>query len=386
MSENQLSAGVLEKNKLFEDVFDGKVPERVPRLVFGDNAFCLEYAGYDLRKEQYSLAKNLDAIDIATKDFDSDVVFGMFLRMPHLYKMLEAINFVMGTDGFIQHPEVQGLKDDEYDDFIADPIKTLWDKVLPRLYPALAKPGFEGQKALSKAFYTFFTSMGVMQQGFGKIAEKYDKSVYSMAPAASCTPLDILSDQLRSFSGISTDMRRRPDKVEAACNALLPVAIKAGSGPNANRYVRTFIPLHMAPYMREKDFKRFYWPTFKAYVEALDAQGIGANLFVENDWMRYLDYLNELPPLTHMSFEFGDPKLIAEKVGKRHVISGLYPLTLLKTGTEQECIDKAKELIDILAPGGQYIFALDKNLLKVRDINPENLKAVLNFVKEYGKY
>ena len=187
MSENQLSAGVLSKNKLFEDVFDGKVPERVPRLVFGDNAFCLEYAGYDLRKEQYSLVKNLDAIDLATKDFDSDVVFGMFLRMPHLYKMLEAINFVMGTDGFIQHPEVQGLKDDEYDDFITDPIKTLWDKVLPRLYPALAKPGFEGQKALSKAFYTFFTSMGVMQQGFGKIAEKYDKSIYSMAPAASCT-------------------------------------------------------------------------------------------------------------------------------------------------------------------------------------------------------
>ena len=137
MSENQLSAGVLSKNKLFEDVFDGKVPERVPRLVFGDNAFCLEYAGYDLRKEQYSLVKNLDAIDLATQDFDSDVVFGMFLRMPHLYKMLEAINFVMGTDGFIQHPEVQGLKDDEYDDFIADPIKTLWDKVLPRLYLSL---------------------------------------------------------------------------------------------------------------------------------------------------------------------------------------------------------------------------------------------------------
>lgn len=380
------SQGVLEKNKLFEDVFDGKVPERVPMLVFGDNAFCLEYAGYDLRKEQFSLQKNLEAMDKATADFDSDVVFSMFLRMPHLYKMLGAVNFVMGADGFIQHPEIQGLMEDEYDEFIADPIKTLWDKVLPRIYTELAKPGFEGQKALAEAFYTFYTSMAVIGAGMDAIAEKYSKSVYSMAPAASCTPLDILSDQLRSFSGISKDIRRRPDKVEAACEALLPVAIKAGSGPSANRYVRTFIPLHMAPYMREKDFKRFYWPTFKAYVEALDAQGIGTNLFVENDWMRYLDYLNELPPLTHMSFEFGDPKLIAEKVGKRHIISGLYPLTLLKTGSEQECIDKAKELIDILAPGGQYIFALDKNLLKLKDINPDNLKAVLRFVKEYGKY
>ncbi|MEG0378100.1 MAG: uroporphyrinogen decarboxylase, partial [Eubacterium sp.] len=98
------------------------------------------------------------------------------------------------------------------------------------------------------------------------------------------------------------------------------------------------------------------------------------------------DYLNELPARTHMSFEFGDPELIAKKVGGRHVVSGLYPMTMLKVGSKEECIDKAKELIDVLAPGGQYIFSLDKNLLKAKDINPDHLKAVLDFVKEYGKY
>lgn len=373
-------------NKVFEAVFDGKMPSRVPILTNIDNAFCLEYAGYSLKKEQYSIEKTLEAIDVTTRDFDGDTVLGITIRLPQLYKILGAKNFKMGADGFLQHPEVRGMEVEDYDAFIADPVKTLWQTILPRIYEELNRPGFEGQKVLAKAFFTFASSMAALGEGYQKIAEKYGRSTYTMASAASAEPLDTLSDQLRSFSGISTDMRRRPEKVEAACNALLPVAIKAGSGPNANRYVRTFIPLHMAPYMREKDFKRLYWPTFKAYVEALDARGIGANLFVEHDWMRYLDYLNELPPLTHMSFEFGDPKLIAEKVGKRHVISGLYPLTLLKTGTEQQCIDKAKELIDILAPGGQYIFALDKNLLKARDINPENLKAVLNFVKEYGKY
>ena len=59
---------------------------------------------------------------------------------------------------------------------------------------------------------------------------------------------------------------------------------------------------------------------------------------------------------------------------------------VLKTGTEQECLDKAKEIVDILAPGGKYIFTLDKNLLTIRDINPENLKTVLRFVKEYAVY
>ncbi|MFR1301020.1 uroporphyrinogen decarboxylase family protein [Eubacterium callanderi] len=172
----------------------------------------------------------------------------------------------------------------------------------------------------------------------------------------------------------------------AACEALLPVCLKAGVNPASSRYNRTFIPLHMAPYMREKDFLKFYWPTFKAYVEGLNAAGAGANLFVEEDWSRYLDYLNELPENTLMVFEYGDPKEIKAKVGSRHIVSGLYPIGLLKSGTEQACIDKAKELIDIFAPDGGYIFGFDKAILRLNDINPANLKAVFNFVHEYGIY
>lgn len=142
----------------------------------------------------------------------------------------------------------------------------------------------------------------------------------------------------------------------------------------------------MAPYMREKDFLKFYWPTFKAYVEGLNAAGAGANLFVEEDWSRYLDYLNELPENTLMVFEYGDSKEIKAKVGSRHIVSGLYPIGLLKSGTEQACIDKAKELIDIFAPDGGYIFGFDKAILRLNDINPANLKAVFNFVHEYGIY
>ncbi len=44
-------------NKVFEAVFDGKMPSRVPILTNIDNSFCLEYAGYSLKKEQYSIEK-----------------------------------------------------------------------------------------------------------------------------------------------------------------------------------------------------------------------------------------------------------------------------------------------------------------------------------------
>jgi hypothetical protein len=107
---------------------------------------------------------------------------------------------------------------------------------------------------------------------------------------------------------------------------------------------------------------------------------------VENDWTRYLDYLAELPAGTVMLVEYGDPKKFKETLGKKHVLSGFYPLTLLKTGTKQQCIDKAKEIIDIMAPGGNYYFAFDKVIITQDSVNTENVKAVLDYVRDNAAY
>ncbi len=59
--------------------------------------------------------------------------------------------------------------------------------------------------------------------------------------------------------------------------------------------------------------------------------GIHCQLFCEDNWDRYLDYLYELSTDTRLMFEYGDPKLIKEKLGKKHIITGLDPVTILKT-------------------------------------------------------
>lgn len=376
-----------EKNKLFEDVYDRKIPDRAPILVGVDNAFCLEYAGMDLKKEQYSAEKNLEAIERVTADFDTDIVGGLVLRIPSVYKFLGARNFVMGGDGFIQHPNIVGLEIEDYDDFIEDPYKTIWDKVFPRLYGEIEKGGMAAYKAITKSFFDLFSFLGKINGGSVGIANKYGKSTYSLVGGGvSCVPFDILSDQLRSFTGIMTDIRRHPEKVIAACEALTPMAIKAGLAPNSSKYNRSFIPLHMGPYLKPKDFEKFYWPSFKAFVEGLDAAGAGTNIFVEEDYSKYIDYLADLPAGQYLMVEYGDAKFFKEKLEDRHILSGFYPVSLLKTGTKKECIDKAQELIDILAPGGNYIFAFDKSIIRLDDVNVDNLKAVLTYVKENAVY
>ena len=64
----------------------------------------------------------------------------------------------------------------------------------------------------------------------------------------------------------------------------------------------------------------------------------------------------------------------------------MYPSTILREGTKQQCIDKAKEYLDILMPGGNYIFSPQKSPLRKNDINVENVQAVIACVREYGVY
>ncbi|AHF11327.1 hypothetical protein A7D23_09460 [Dehalobacter sp. TeCB1] len=60
-------------------------------------------------------------------------------------------------------------------------------------------------------------------------------------------------------------------------------------------------------------------------------------------------------------------------------------MNLYQERTKEECIAKAKELIDGMAGGG-YIFGTDKELLAPADGKAENIIAVNEFVMEYGIY
>ncbi|AOT71004.1 uroporphyrinogen decarboxylase family protein [Geosporobacter ferrireducens] len=375
-----------ENIQMFQDVFNGKLPKRVPiGAARFSSEFAIQYAEKDLAEAQWDTSTLEEILDKVCQDFPSDTLPLSSIRFPSYYKILGARTFVMGSSGFLQHPEVHGLEPEEYDEFIASPYDCIMEKIMPRLYTELDTNPVRKSVVLAKAFKAYQDEMGNMGAIFGKLTQKYGYAppLFSGATEA---PFDFVADLLRGFKGITSDVRRYPEKVEAACDAVTSMMVKKGMPKAPSNYSTTFIPLHMAPYMRDKDFERFFWPSFKKLVEDLAAAGQLTTLFVEHDWMRFIDYLYELPENTRMMFEFGDPKLVKEKLGKKHILTGFYPLTLLKTGTKQNCIDKAKELIDILAPGGKYYFGFDKSIITVDSVNIENLQAVLQYVAENANY
>jgi len=376
-----------ERTQLFTDIYDGRIPRRIPRMSSLSPELAIQYAGLPLGRTQYTLEGIEEAFDKVCRLDCFDAYPMGFFNSPLKMQILGSRSFIMGSNGFMQHPEVVPMEPDEYDELIASPIDFYLEKIQPRVYSELDTDPVTRSLVFSAAINASRDHMDAFKRINDKLAEKYGfYSPPEESGAMTFAPFDYLADWLRGFTGASTDIRRYPEKVTAACEAILPLVFHLGLPPVPSCHGETVIPLHMAPYMRTKDFKKFYWPTLYKLVWALAEAGQPVQLACEHDWMRYLDYLQELPAGTRFIFEFGDPQLVKDKLGKKFIILGFYPLILLKTGSKEQCIDKAKELLDILAPGGNYIFAFDKGAVSLDSINLDNYVAVMNYVAENSAY
>ncbi|MCF6096825.1 uroporphyrinogen decarboxylase [Thermovorax subterraneus] len=376
-----------ERTEIFHDLYDGKIPKRVPVGGLIGIEFCIEFAGLPPARTQWTLEGIEEAMDRICQMTGQDIYPFGFARSPVALQILESRILRMGSGGFIQYTEVPVMEADEYDDLIKNPHEFIMEKVLPRKYKALDADPVTRSIVYAKAAKALFDHMDTFAKIDAKLIEKY--GYYTPPPESTgiaLAPLDFIADELRGVKGLLMDVRRCPEKVAEACEALLPLTLKRALPPVPSKYGQTFMPLHMPGFLRTSDFEKLYWPTFSRVVQALADAGQPVFMFCDHDWMRFLDYLYELPENTRIAFEFGDPKVIKEKLGKRHILSGLYPMTYLKTATKEQCIDKVKELLDIMAPGGRYYFDFDKSLITLNSVNVENYFAVVRYVAENAYY
>ncbi len=63
---------------------------------------------------------------------------------------------------------------------------------------------------------------------------------------------------------------------------------------------------------------------------------------------------------------------------------GVDTQSILNNGTPEEVSDQVKRIMDILAPGGGFVFAPVHNIQD--DVSPENFWAMWDTLQEYGKY
>ena len=401
-----------ERQQRVQDAIDLKEPDRVPVSLQAGYFPSKHIKGVVNQDAFFEPAKWRKALVQTIVDYEPDVC-GFTGAVPGAtldtleFKQLMFPGHGLGPNSSHQFVEGEYLKADEYDAFLKDPtdfiIRTYMPRVAPPLealgklpplsmlfgYPMLT--GVLGMPQLDDAIKTLAKARAEAKQWYEAMAGMSDEVIKLGFPiaaqSATFAPFDIVGDRLRGMRGMMLDMYRKPDKAMEVADRMLPLMLEAGiAGAKRSGNPRVMIPLHWGAegFMSLEQYKKFYWPGFKALLQGLIDAGCIPAPFFEGDFGSRLEFLLELPKGKMIGhFDNSDIKKVKEILGDHLCIQGNVPSSLLQTGTPQEVSDYCKQLIDICAPGGGFILSPRS---VIDEAKPENIRAMVETTKEYGVY
>ena len=374
-------------------------PDRIPIRPFVAE-FTAKYAGYTCQEVVHDFEKAFAAARKCAADFDWDAVVG---NMVYVWTGLtQAIGLkyygVPGIDvppdtGFQyrEPPEEEAfMKPDEYDQLIEDPTGFLFNVWLPRVSADVSPMGEPTSYRNNLSFLKGGMAMLLYFTGFGKQNEllRSESGTVSAISGILKAPFDIIADKLRGYIGLTMDLFERPDKVLAACEAMMPhlthVAL-SGADPHKNVPIGFWMHRGCVPFVSQEHFDKFYWPTLKPIIEEIWANGHQVLFYAEGDWNAHLKSFAELPDgaiVYHV--DKGDIFEVHKAIGEKFCISGGIPNYLLGYCTPNEVRSYCKKVIDGVARDGGYI--MDASAIIQNDAKVENIKAMTEFTREYGLY
>jgi uroporphyrinogen-III decarboxylase len=385
-------------NRYVAAMRNGK-PDRVPIRPFVAE-FAAKYAGFTCQEVTHDYEKAFIAARKCAADFDWDATVG---NMVYVWTGLtDAIGLryygVPGVDvpadtGFqYREPSEDDafMRADEYDQLIEDPTGFLFNVWLPRVAADVSPIGgpatfrsnlsfLKGGMAMLSYFNAFGTQNALLRSESGTVS-----AIAGILKA----PLDILGDKFRGYVGLTQDLLTQPDKVHAACEALMPHLLHVAlSGADPERNVPVTIWMHRGcvPFVTQDQFERHYWPTLKPIIEGIWAAGHQVLFYAEGNWNAHLDRFAELPEgsiVYHV--DQADIFEVHKRLGDRFCVSGGVPNFLLAYGTPDEVRDRCKKVIDGIAGDGGFI--MDAAAIVQNDAKVENVRAMTDCTREYGVY
>lgn len=404
-----------ERNKRITDAIHLIIPDRVP-LEIAFSYFPAKYTGITCADAWYDYDKWLAACKKTLLDFQPDIGGVQSFFPGKVLEYIEPRSLRWPGNGISFHHthqavELEAMREDEYSAFFGDHSDFILRLYLPRIsgamepfsmLPRLSSLGYNYRGALilaealnkpetASAIETLQKAGSELVKWRSKIiefSEEIEKLGFPpLSQVATLAPFDAISDNLRGMAGTMLDMYRQPDKLLEACEMILGMTldrIREAAVDGTDK--RVGIPLHRGSegFMSLKQFETFYWPTLRKLVQTIADEGMTPCVFFEGDYTSRLEYLLELPEKrVYAHFDTTDI-FKAKEVLKGHTcIVGDVPCSLLEAGTVEEVKAYCKKLIDIVGKDGGFIMSTRS---PVDDVKPENLRAMIDFTKEYGIY
>jgi hypothetical protein len=403
--------------KRVKDAIGLKLPDRVP-IVLDFGLLTSKFAGVPIRDIYYSHEKLAGAYKKSIPYFQPDIFYCIHFISGAAWEAVgNKTNRWPGHGGPDEHTNqfVEGeyMKADEYDAFLTDPADFVVRNYLPRVCEAaepfkslphmvlLSALGGGGAGAFTRpdivqAFKAFYKA-GLISREWEEAKLNCVRDMQAMGYPAMYhralfqPPFDYFGDNFRGMKGIMLDMYRQPDKLMEAMERIAPIIIKRILSIPFHEGIGTNHIFFGGPhkgaegYMSLKDFEKFYWPGMRAIILAMIDAGITPWLFWEGDYTASrLEYLLDFPEgkVVH-HFDRGNIFRAKEVLGGHHCIAGGIMPILLTGGSVQDVKDYCKKLIDVCGKDGGYILSAS---CAMDEAKPENVKAMIDFTKEYGVY
>ncbi len=275
------------------------------------------------------------------------------------------------------------MEEDEYDALIENPFVYQWTYVVNRAATKFHGPGN------AENFRNAVAELQAYQAGTGKIAKdlvgKYGVPI-AAANRMQSAP-ELLFSYYRGIRGLSIDLRRRYDKVKAACEAInasmhyenLIEKIKGPKPEDSVFNLETGLLAHSI--FNRKQFEDIYWPVVKKMIDAAAEAGNSVNMFCEAEFLRFADLIADYPRGTILFEPEQDDIFALRRAVPNVAIGGGMPPALLYGGTPQQCVDYAKRLVEEVGADGGFVMGQTKMMSFRIDAKRENVLAVQEFCR-----
>ncbi|MGL4942003.1 MAG: uroporphyrinogen decarboxylase family protein [Thermoguttaceae bacterium] len=358
------------------------------------------YAGMTCQDVVQDYNKAFEAIIKCCRDFDWDAtpanmvyVWTGFVQSASIkYYAMPGVQ-IPPTTGFqyIEPPEGEAfMREEDYPQLIADPTGFLANVWHPRTTHAIVPPGQPNTFANNVSLLSGMASMKNYFNAYGPHCQRMREETGTPGAIAGIlkAPFDIIADKMRGYRALCMDMFTRPKDVIAACDALLPHLLyiaKATSDPSKQVPVGLWMHRGCVPFLSPAQFETFFWPSLKKIICALWEEGIQTLFYAEGEWNPNLKYIKELPAKSIVyHVDRGDIEEVHREVGKKFCLSGGIPNDLLAFGTTSEVKSFVKNVIEKVGRDGGYV--VDASAIMQDDTKIDNLRAMCDAAREFGKY
>jgi hypothetical protein len=415
-SDAAATAAYDARRKRIMDCVNLKQPDRMPVGLFATFWFA-KYGNISYRDMMYDYGRVARIIEDVCLDLQPDVYtpalmntgFGLPMEVTG-YKQLKWPGHGVGDNQSFQYLDREYMTAEEYDDFLFDPTGFYLEKYLPRvceIYSGLepicrvtgsffvrtcfAAAEFADPRVLD-AVQKLTLASGVMLDYFGQ-AQQIDKRMRRLgfpcsSDVVSMAPYDVVADFFRGATGMMKDLYRHPDKLLQMLDKMAVFIIRDTlSMARQSDNPLVFIPIHWAPdaFMSQKQFERFWWPSYHKLVTALIAADLVPMPMWESDCTKRLPFLREHTPPGKCIYWFERTDMVKafEVLGDIVALRGGMSGTLMINGTPAQIDAEVRRLVEnVYQKGGRLIL---EGAFGLPDEAPvANVRAMCEAARKYA--